>query len=144
MANHCDNPIQRGKVVAVHLRTGAIDGAFSFYGSGPPRGGGVWTSAAGYGDGIFVTTGNTRRSGQPEPPDNHGLSFLRLDRATGSIDWKWQPVPYDLDFDPDWSAGATVMRATCGDVAVSTMKDGWTWALDAASGPPVRWGFPAG
>lgn len=35
IADHCDSPIQRGKVVAVHLGTGAIDGGFSFVSTGP-------------------------------------------------------------------------------------------------------------
>ena len=84
VGNHCDNPIQRGKVVAVRLGTGAIDSTFSFFGAGPPRGGGVWSSVAGFGKGIYVTTGNSN-IGLPEPPDNHGLSLLRLDANTGYI-----------------------------------------------------------
>lgn len=145
VANHCDNPIQRGKVVAVHLSTGAIDLAFSFFGSGLPRGGGVWSSVAGWDTAVFVTTGNTN-IGDPEPPDNHGLSLLRLNRDSGSIAWKLQPVPFQLDGDPDWSAGATVLSASCGTLVASTMKDGWTYAVDAGSGSPgppsVRWQFP--
>jgi outer membrane protein assembly factor BamB len=145
VANHCDNPIQRGKVVAVHLGTGAIDAAFSFFGSGLPRGGGVWSSVAGWDTGVYATTGNTN-TGAPEPPDNHGLSLLRLDRNTGSIVWKFQPVPYDLDGDPDWSAGATVMLTSCDTLIASTMKDGWTYAVRAGTGsagpPSVRWQFP--
>jgi outer membrane protein assembly factor BamB len=145
VANHCDNPIQRGKVVAVHLATGAIDPAFSFFGAGPPRGGGVWSSVAGWDTGVFATTGNTN-IGLPEPPNNHGLSMLRLDRDTGSIAWKLQPVPFVLDGDPDWSAGAAVMSASCGTLVASTMKDGWTYAVNAGGGSPgppsVRWQFP--
>jgi len=147
IANHCDNPIQRGKVVAVHLNTGAIDSAFSFFGSGPPRGGGVWSSVAGFRTGIYVTTGNTNIGLPAEPPDNHGLSLLRLDADTGSIVWKHQPVPFELDFDPDWAAGATVMLSSCGTLVASTQKDGWTYAIDAGNGipapPSVRWQFPA-
>lgn len=146
VADHCDNPIQRGKVVAVDLATGAIDGAFSFFGSGPPRGGGVWSSPAGRRAGIYVTTGNTRRFGDPEPPDNHGLSLLRLDRQTGAVVWKLQPVPFALDDDPDWASGATVMKTSCGTLVASTMKDGWTYAVNAGDGmpgpPAVRWQFP--
>lgn len=146
IADHCDSPIQRGRVVAVHLASGAIDTAFSFFGSGPPRGGGVWSSPAGRETGVYVTTGNTRRFGEPEPPDNHGLSLLRLDRSTGAIVWKLQPVPFVLDDDPDWSAGATVRSASCGTLVLSTMKDGWTYAVNTGSGTPgppnVRWQFP--
>ena len=145
IANHCDNPIQRGKVVAVHLDTGAIDGAFNFFGSGPPRGGGVWSSVTGGGNGVYVTTGNTNIGGA-EPPDNHGLSLLRLDANSGAIVWKHQPVPYALDGDPDWSAGATLMYASCGAVSASTMKDGWTHAVNVGDGTPgapsLRWVFP--
>lgn len=145
IANHCDNPIQRGKVVAVHLASGAIDAAFSFTASGPPRGGGVWSSAAAAGTGLYVTTGNTNTGG-PEPPDNHGLSMLRLDANTGSVVWKHQPVPYALDGDPDWSAGVTVLNASCGTLAASTMKDGWTHTLNTGNGTPgaasPRWVFP--
>src|SRR6266566_2429270 len=39
LGDHCDNPIQQGKVVAVKLSDGTIDGAFSFSSTGPPRGG---------------------------------------------------------------------------------------------------------
>jgi outer membrane protein assembly factor BamB len=53
VANHCDNPIQNGKVVAVDLNTGAILKTFS-YTSTSSRGGGVWTTAAGGFDGIYI------------------------------------------------------------------------------------------
>lgn len=146
IANHCDNPIQRGKVVAVHLETGTIDTAFSFFGSGPPRGGGVWSSVAGRGDAVYVTTGNTNTGFGAEPPDNHGLSLLRLNANTGAIVWKHQPVPFVLDEDPDWSSGATIMNASCGVVVASTMKDGWTHAINIGDGTPgapsIRWVFP--
>ncbi len=146
IADHCDNPIQRGKVVAVHLATGAIDAGFSFVSTGPPRGGGVWSSVAGQGNGLYVTTGNVN-IGNPVPPaPNHGLSLLRLNASTGAVVWKWQPVPYEMDADPDWSAGAAVMPASCGTVVTSTMKDGWTYAVDAGPGAPgpasLRWQFP--
>jgi len=145
IADHCDNPIQRGKVVAVRLDTGAIEGAFSFVSTGPPRGGGVWSSVAAWIGGLYVTTGNVNVGG-PEPVPNHGLSLLRLDPSTGSVIWKHQPVPYILDGDPDWSAGATVMLASCGTLIASTMKDGWTHAVNAGDGtlglPSAQWVFP--
>lgn len=148
VADHCDNPIQRGKVAAVHLADGTIDGGFSFLSTGPPRGGGVWGSQAGWIDnGIYVTTGNSNIGG-PSPVPNHALSLLRLDAKTGSIVWGWQPVPYDLDQDPDWSATPSVVLGSCGVVAVGTQKDGWTWAVNAGNGTPgppsVRWAFPTG
>ncbi len=148
VADHGDNPIQKGRVVAVDVATGAIEPAFSFSATGT-RGGGVWSSLAGHGDGIFVTTGNTRcwNGGcQPEPAPNHGLSMLRLDKHTGALAWKLQPVPFALDDDPDWSAGAMVMTGTCGQLVASVQKDGWAYAVLAGSAapkpPPVRWQFP--
>jgi len=55
-------------------------------------------------------------------------------------------VPFVLDGDPDWSSGATVMRASCGRLIGSTMKDGWNYAVNAGDGTPappsVRWQFP--
>jgi hypothetical protein len=67
--------------------------------------------------------------------------MLRLDGATGAVAWQFQPVPWVLDADPDWSAGVSVMPfASCGPRVISTMKDGWTHALDENG---VRqWTFP--
>jgi outer membrane protein assembly factor BamB len=148
VADHCDNPIQKGRVVAVLLSTGAIDGAFTYCSAGTcadnSRGGGVWSSVMGW-DGIYITTGNTNIGG-PEPAPNNGLSLLRLDKTNGSVIWKFQPVPYALDGDPDWAASPTYMGASCGAVIISTMKDGWTHALNAGNGVPGpasrRWSFP--
>jgi outer membrane protein assembly factor BamB len=141
IANHCDNPIQNGKVVAVRLSDGSIDGGFS-YTSTSTRGGGVWSSVTGWDD-LYVTTGNVRSWNPTNPAINHGLAVLRLNRNTGAIVWQHQPVPYDMDDDPDWSSGATVMLSSCGTQIVSTQKDGWTWALNNANGA-VNWGFPTG
>jgi len=147
IADHCDSPIQRGKVIAVRLADGTLDAGFSFVSSGPPRGGGVWGSVAAWQDALYITTGNANIGG-PEPVPNHALSLLRLDPNTGAIVWQWQPVPYALDDDPDWSATPSVMLASCGILAVSTQKDGWTWAVNAGDGTPgpasVRWAFPPG
>jgi outer membrane protein assembly factor BamB len=146
VADHGDDPIQRGKVMAVRLNDGTIDNGFSFFSTGAPRGGGVWGSVAGF-DGIYLNTGNSNIGG-PNPLPNHALSLLRLDRDTGNIVWGWQPVPYDLDQDPDWSATPSVMLASCGALAVSVQKDGWTWAVNTGNGtagpPSVRWAFPTG
>jgi outer membrane protein assembly factor BamB len=144
VANHCDNPVQRGRLVAVDLDTGAISAGFSFVASGPPRGGGIWSSPAAHHGRIFVTTGNgcpTYNGCVAEPPDNHALSFLRLDGATGAIAWKLQPVPWAMDEDPDWAATPLVTRTTCGTLAVSPMKDGWTHAVHVDTGT-VAWSFP--
>lgn len=146
LADHGDNPIQRGRLVAVRVADGSIDNGFSFFSTGAPRGGGIWGSAAGL-DGIYVTTGNSNIGG-PNPTPNHALSLLRLDPNTGNIVWQWQPVPYDLDDDPDWTATPTLMPASCGALVVSVQKDGWTWAINAGTGTPaaasVKWAFPSG
>ncbi len=146
VADHCDNPIQQGKVVAVHLADGSIDAGFSFASTGPPRGGGIWGSVAGW-DGLYVTTGNSNIGGAEPTPDN-ALSLLRLDPNSGAITWSWRPVPYSMDNDPDWTATPSVVLGSCGTMAVTTEKDGWTWAVSAGNGTPgpasVSWAFPPG
>jgi len=151
-----DDPIQVGRVVAVHLANGHVDPAFQFRAVGtaasPPgtRGGGVWNAPATDGKGVYFTTGNTRCDAagcqSPEPSPNHGLSMIRVDRNSGKIVWAWQPVPYAQDADPDWSAGAAVMSTTCGRLVASVQKDGWTYAVETRPGtagsPKVRWQFP--
>jgi outer membrane protein assembly factor BamB len=148
VADHCDNPIQQGRVVAVFLNSGSIDGAFTYCSTGVcgdnTRGGGVWSSVMGW-NGLYITTGNTNNGGA-EPAPNNGLSLLRLNQTNGSVIWKFQPVPYDRDWDPDWAASPTYMGASCGGIVISTMKDGWTHALNAGDGVPGpasrRWSFP--
>ena len=138
-----DDPIQNGKVVAVELETGHIDTGFNYL-STSTRGGGVWNSPAADEKGVYFTTGNTRNwsgGSQPEPAINNGLSMIRVNPHSGGVEWKFQPVPYDLDDDPDWSAGATVMHSTCGDLVESVQKDGWTYAINATSGS-CRWQYP--
>ena len=150
IADHGDNPIQRGRVVAVNLVDGSPVSGFSFEATGT-RGGGIWSAPAGglAGGGIYVTTGNVRcwnANCQSEPSPNHALSMLRLDPSTGSLVWKLQPVPFSMDDDPDWATGVHLLAASCGQVALSTMKDGWSYAAQATSGSAtatVRWQFPA-
>jgi outer membrane protein assembly factor BamB len=151
VADHMDDPIQKGHLIAVKLSDGSIDNAFSFDGSST-RGGGIWGSAAAWDD-VFVTTGNTRCDAagcqSPQPAHNFGLSMLRLNKGTGQVIWQHQPVPYDLDDDPDWAAGPAVMySADCGPAIISTQKDGWTWAVHAGNATPgapgVMWAFPPG
>jgi outer membrane protein assembly factor BamB len=162
--DHCDNPIQKGRVVAVDLNTGAIISSFQFCSAGPcnnnDRGGGVWSSPAVWDGDLIVTTGNVNlnpnnpKLAAPQPQPNYGLSLLRLNGATGAVMWSFQPVPYALDQDPDWAAGATVMSASCGTRILSTMKDGWTYAIDQQADPTplpsgdfigvMRWKFPPG
>jgi outer membrane protein assembly factor BamB len=154
--NFGDNPIQVGKVIAVNLATGHIDPTFQFRSVGTPgsppgtRGGGVWNAPASDGSGLYFTTGNTRNDGAgvqvTEPNPNHGLSMIRVDKDTGQIIWAFQPVPFALDDDPDWAAGAAIMSTSCGELVASVQKDGWTYAVSAGNGTPgppsVRWQFP--
>lgn len=148
IADSGDSPIQNGQVVAVDLNTGHIVSGFSFSATGT-RGGGVWNAPAADLTGMFFTTGNTRCwSGgcQSQPTPNNGLSMIRVDRNSGAIMWAFQPVPFNQDDDPDWSAGAAVAYASCGERIVSVQKDGWAYALDpgttSPSMPVVYWQFP--
>ena len=163
-----DSPIQQGRVVAVDLNTGQMT-PFQFLGTGSApgdgtRGGGVWNALATDGTGVYFTTGNTHfpwcvfpYSGNNCPPNtfppnqepqpNNGLSMIRVDKDTGSVVWKYQPVPFNLDGDPDWAAGVTVMSTSCGKLIASVQKDGWSYAIDANHGPscPLAgngWQFP--
>jgi len=146
IADHCDDPIQRGKIAAVKLSDGTIDAGFSFFAAGLPRGGGIWGSPAGWDD-VYTNTGNSNIGG-PEPAPDNALSLLRLNKDTGSIVWKWNPVPYSMDNDPDWSATPTIILGSCGTMAASVQKDGWSWAVNAGNGTAgpasVRWAFPPG
>lgn len=144
VGDHCDNPIQKGRVAAVDLATGTIVGGFSYCSTGTcadtTRGGGVWSPIAVLGTAMYITTGNTKSGAATEPAPNRGLGLLRLDATTGAVAWLFQPVPWILDADPDWSAGPTIMFASCGSRVVSTMKDGWTHALDDAGAR--QWTYP--
>ncbi|WP_352668518.1 hypothetical protein [Mesorhizobium sp. M0166] len=147
IANHCDNPIQAGSVKAVRLSDGSLDANFSFE-AASPRGGGIWSSLASDGMDVYATTGNIRAGLRPgdQIVSNHALALLKLDGLTGSLKWKLQPVPVELDDDPDWAAGVTIMKSPCGVLAVSTMKDGWTYAVRTESanqsGADLAWQYP--
>lgn len=145
VGDHCDNPIQNGRVVAVRLSDGALQSPSPFdFQATSTRGGGVWTYiSGGLADGIFTTTGNTR-NGNPlgEPSINHGLSMVRLNPDTGALEGAIQPVPFAKDDDPDWSAGASLMAASCGSLALSTQKDGWAYAANLGGPLSFRWQFP--
>jgi outer membrane protein assembly factor BamB len=142
-----ENPIQIGRVIAVDLAAGHIVPTFQFQAVGTPasppgtvRGGGVWNAPATDGTSVYFTTGNTNRdNGNPplttEPPPNHGVSMIRVDKDSGSINWAYQPVPFSADCDCDWAAGATVMNTSCGKLIASVQKDGWSYAIDAAHPP---------
>lgn len=148
VADHCDNPIQKGKVKAISLDTGAIDPGFSYESVSDPnppnnRGGGVWTSVAGgLGNALVITTGNVKSGTNSEPSVNNALSMVRMDPITGAVQGKIQPVPYINDADPDWSAGATMMATSCGEITASTMKDGWSYGGNLSPSLTFRWQYP--
>ena len=120
-------------------------------------GGGVWNALATDGTAVYFTTGNSHfpwcsspyygpncppnvspppnvSSPNGEPTPNYGLGMVSVDKDTGHPNWIYQTVPFELDGDPDWAAGATVMSTTCGELIASVQKDGWAYAI-AASGP---------
>jgi outer membrane protein assembly factor BamB len=139
--NSGDDPIQNGKVIAVSVDTGHLVPGFS-YASTNARGGGVWNSIATDLGGLYFTTGNTCETGGcSEPSVDRGLSMLKLNPDTGAVIWQFRAVPNALDDDPDWAAGVSIMRTSCGNLATSVQKDGWTYALDAGNGS-CRWQFP--
>ena len=157
-----ETPIQVGSIVAVDLNTGHIDHTFGFRAVGlvdigggiwmPGIGGGIWNALATDASGLYFTTGNVNQSGCPNiknlnsPYPNYGLSMLRVDPTSGKPVWTFQAVPYSLDDDADWAAGATVMLTSCGELIASVQKDGWSYAIGAGDGTPgapnVRWQFP--
>jgi outer membrane protein assembly factor BamB len=143
VADHCDNPIQNGRVKAINIDTGAIDGGFN-YESTSDRGGGVWTYVSGgLANALVTTTGNVKNGTSSEPAVNHGLSMVHIDPTTGAVNGKIQPVPWINDGDPDWSAGATLMAASCGDIAASTMKDGFSYGGNLGTALTFRWQYPS-
>jgi outer membrane protein assembly factor BamB len=143
-----DHPVQTGRVSAVALGDGRLVPGFRFVASGG-RGGGVWSSVATDGLALFVTTGNAHCvpavSGCPEspPPADLTSSIVRVDPTDGRPAWRIQPVPFALDSDSDFGAGATVMFARCGEVITAVQKDGWVYAVDGGAAGTVRWQFPA-
>jgi outer membrane protein assembly factor BamB len=145
MADHGDNPIQKGRVAEMNGVTQLVNQ--TFFVATNPRGGGIWSSVAGGLDKgmVAITTGNSNING-PEPSPDHALSMIGLDATSGAIDWTLRPVPYADDSDPDWAAGPALLDARCGHVAASTQKDGWTYSVDSAStgggSPSVHWQFP--
>ena len=143
-------PIQEGTVRAVDLNSGTLTGfKFNSVGDGSPQiGGGVWNGPATDGSGVYFTTGNTKTWQAPAnptaytnpPTDNYGLSLVRVDPISGALAWYFQPVPFSLDNDPDWNAGAAIMQTSCGQCIASVMKDGWSYALGADGS--CKWQFP--
>lgn len=151
-----DDPVQKGKIVAVDLDTGSLASGFPFTAVGAPGdptcggvcGGGVWNSPATDGRNVIFTTGNVcdgnywnTPSCEPEPSPDYSLSMVSIDPMTGAYNWNFRAVPFKLDADPDWSAGVTSMHTSCGHAMASVQKDGWTYAVDPANGS-CRWQFP--
>jgi outer membrane protein assembly factor BamB len=135
-----DDPIQNGKLIALNADNGHIVPTFNFVATSA-RGGGIWNAPTAEREDVLFTTGNTKDGVVSEPVPNRGLSMIGVEANTGAIRWQFQPVPYELDDDPDWAAGVTLMPTTCGRIAASVMKDGWSYALDAHTGS-CRWQFP--
>jgi outer membrane protein assembly factor BamB len=159
ISNHCDNPIIAGKVFAIDVNSGNLSTGFTPFVASANRGGGLWSSPASTPDeDVIVTTGNgcvpTNGNCTTEPNPNHALSMIRLDGGSGQMIWKFQPVPWSLDGDPDWAAIPAVHQASCGAMAVAPMKDGWTHAVGLGPNAPTtspgplgfslrKWTFPA-
>lgn len=142
IGDHCDNPIQNGQVKAINLENGALVPGFTFQ-STNDRGGGVWTFVSGgLAGGIVTTTGNVKSGTSSEPSVNNALSMVRLNPNTGVLEGKIQPVPYVNDSDPDWSAGASLIAASCGPISASTMKDGWSYGGNLGGPLSFRWQYP--
>ena len=111
-----DDPIQNGKVIALDADTGHIRPAFNFEATSV-RGGGIWNAPAAERDDVLFTTGNTSDGVVSEPVPNHGLSMISVEARSGAINWQFQPVPFALDDDPDWSAGACRSRGQAVDAS---------------------------
>jgi outer membrane protein assembly factor BamB len=152
-----DDPVQKGRLVAVDLNTGhLITTGFPFYVDGAPGdlscggvcGGGIWDSPAYDGHGIVFTTGNVcdfNVAGSPpcqaEPSPDYSLSMVNLDPTSGALNWQFRAIPFARDSDPDWSAGPTSMLTSCGQQTASVQKNGWTYGVDSSTGS-CKWQFP--
>jgi outer membrane protein assembly factor BamB len=152
-----DDPVQKGRLVAVDLGTGhLVTSGYPFYVAGAANdltcggvcGGGIWDSAAYDGHGVVFTTGNVcdfNVNGsppcQPEPNPDRSLSMVSLDPTTGAMNWQFRAIPFARDSDPDWSAGPTSMLTSCGQLTASVQKNGWTYAINSADGS-CKWQFP--
>ncbi len=162
-AKRPDSPITTGRVLAIDLATGALDPAFSFASSGPPAGGGVWSSPAITPSGnVVVVTGNSCNDSNPDctgsiPTPDYTNSMLKLDWHNGNVLWQIQPVHVNWDFDPDWASSPIVGQVSCGSLAISVQKDGYLHAANIKTGGPFsnpacsypghsldcpRWTFP--
>jgi outer membrane protein assembly factor BamB len=73
--------------------------------------------------------------------------MIKIDKDNGNILWTYRTVPFSSECDSDWAAGATVMNTSCGPLVASVEKDGWSYAIEAASTPSCpltghSWQFP--
>jgi len=151
-----DDPVQKGRLVAVDLNTGHLSSGFPFNVDGAPGdltcggvcGGGVWDSPATDGRSVIFTTGNVcdfNVAGSPpcqaEPSPDYSLSLVSVDPTSGAPNWSFRAIPFARDHDPDWSAGPTSMLTSCGQLMASVQKNGWTYAIDPANGS-CKWQFP--
>jgi outer membrane protein assembly factor BamB len=151
-----DNPVQKGKIVAVDVNSGSLVSGFPFVAAGAPGdptcggvcGAGVWDSPATDGRSVLFTTGNVcdfnhynTPECETEPSPDYSLSIVSIDPVTGAYNWNFRAVPFKLDADPDWAAGPTSMLTSCGQSVASVQKDGWTYAVNPADGS-CRWQFP--
>lgn len=151
-----DNPVQKGRVVAVDVNTGHLASGYPFFVDGAPGdlncggvcGGGVWDSPALVDGNIVFTTGNVcdfnMAGGAPcqtEPSPDYSLSMVSVDPTSGALKWQFRAIPFALDSDPDWSAGPTTMLTSCGEIVASVQKNGWTYAIDPSNGS-CKWQFP--
>jgi hypothetical protein len=74
---------------------------------------------------------------------NWGLGLISAN-AAGNVNWGFKPVPFSLDNDPDWNAGAVYIDnalPSCGASVASVLKDGWTNDVDPNTGAS-NWQFP--
>jgi outer membrane protein assembly factor BamB len=153
-----DDPVQKGRLVAVNLADGhlasgfvpfIVDGAADDPNCGKACGGGIWNSPAALGSGVIFTTGNVCSNNmagtapcEPEPSPDYSLSMVSVNSLTGTLNWSFRAVPFALDNNVDWSAGPTgMLHTSCGQLMASVQKDGWTYAINAANGS-CSWQFP--
>ena len=150
-----DAPITTGMLFAIDLNTGDRDTTFNFTAMGdlhgpggvdPRPGGGIWSSPAVTPDGdIVITTGNSCANWKlgrdvdcsGDIPDvDYTLSMVRVDFRNGNVLQQLQPVDVRFDDDPDWAASPTVGQVSCGTLAMSVQKDGYSHALEIKTGGP--------
>jgi outer membrane protein assembly factor BamB len=135
-----DAPITVGELFAIKLSDGSLDTGFKFQASGPPAGGGIWSSPAiTPGGDIVVTTGNSCVNSDPGcsssiPAKDFTMSMSKLDWHSGNVLWQMQPVDIHYDFDPDYASTPMVGKTRCGQLSVGVQKDGFVHAVHVGHG----------